>query len=364
MALVGTALAAGLAILAVLVLYDFFPVGSGVPADVASSVLLVAVAVAVACSIFAVPLALFAVRDREDVVDEAFLVHESGLLLVHLSKSLKAAKDQDVVAGMLTAVQSFIRESFAKGPSRELRQMDFGHRKILLRKGFWCYLAVVVRGRRPAAFTLRIGRALSKVERTYWRMLASWDGTTEGLEGADDLLRRELMDSSVRTLARDTIDAAVDGVTSGLVTRWQRQGVRGAAKRDDAVPSPRLRARDLLDRPEARDLQASYHELLVTALEQIREGRFTMAGATNVYLALALQKAPPPSATAWWDEVLVTVQDVLRMWPWDSVSQTWTEPRKPSPATAPEARPDETPPAPVAVEVAVRPRAHERGPLK
>lgn len=357
MALVGTALAATLTVVAVLLLYGFLGGGGGLPQDAADQAVVVGVALAVVSSIAAIPFVLFALRDREDAVDEVFLVHRSGLLMVHLSKSLKAAKDQDLLAGMLTAVQSFIQEAFATGPSRELRQMDFGNRKILLRKGFHSYLAVIVRGRRPTAFTHRTRRALGKVEGMYWRVIASWDGTNQGLEGADDLLRTELMDSRLRTVARDVVDAAVDGIASGLVGLWQRRRARGQARRDGENRGPRARAAELLDRPEARDLQASYHELLVTALEQIRDGRFTMAGATNVYLALALQRTPQSSAVAWWEEVLLTVQDVLRAWSWDSEAQAWVESRAPAIVTeSAEAPSNEVPAAPVTLQTHPVPR--------
>ena len=354
-ALFGIALVASFTAVAVLVLYGLLGNGGGVPPDLASDVLLVTAGVAVASLIFAVPLALLALRNR-DSVDEVFLVHLSGLLLVHLSKSLKAEKDRDVLVGMLTAVQSFILEAFAKGPSRELRQMDFGKRKILLCKGAHSYLAVIVRGRRPAVFTHRIRRALGKVERSYWRIISTWDGSSEGLEGADDLLRRELMDVSLRTLAWDVIDTAVDGLTLRIVSLWQRRQAEGQANSDTDVRGPRDRAADLLQRPEVRDMGASYHELIVTALEQIKEGRFTLPGVTNVYLALALQRSPKSSLAGWWDDVLLTVREVLRTWPWDPATQAWVEGGTPQTVGDSNTAPlDEAPAAPLVVGTARAP---------
>ncbi len=348
LALAGIALAASLTVVELLLLYGLLGTGGGVPPDLAAQVLLAGVVAAVASSIFAIPFAMLVLRNR-DAVDEVFLVHQSGLLIVHLSKSLKAEKDRDVLVGMLTAVQSFILEAFAKGPSRDLRQMDFGKRKILLRKGSHCYLAVIVRGRRPAVFTHRMRRALVKVEHAYWRVIATWDGGSEGLEGADDLLRRELMDDRLRTLAWDIIDTIVDGVTLGLVAWWQRRRAPAQAEPGIDSRSLRKRAADLLERPEARDIHASYHELIEAALEQIEEGRFTLPGVTNVYLAFALQRSPPASVAGWRDEVLLTVREVLQAWPWDPTTQSWVESRTaPDGAESPGARPaDEAPVAPL-----------------
>jgi len=350
-ALIGTALVASFTAVAVLLLYGLYGAGGSLPPDLTSEVLLVSVVVAVVFSILAIPVALLALRNR-DAVDEVFLVHLSGLLLVHLSKSLKAEKDRDVLVGMLTAVQSFILEAFAKGPSRDLRQMDFGKRKILLCKGTHSYLAVIVRGRRPAVFTHRIRRALGKVERSYWRVIATWDGGSEGLEGADDLLRRELMDVSLRTMSWDVIDTIVDGVTLRLVSWWQRRLASGQPELDTDTRGPREHAADLLQRPETRDMRARYHELIETALVQIEEGRFTLTGMTNVYLALVLQRSPQPSVAGWWDEVLLTVREVLRTWPWDPATQAWVEGRAPPIVAEPSAAHPaaEAPVAPLVVQ--------------
>ncbi len=349
LALLGTALAATCIVVAVLALVALSGLGGGLPPNLASEVLLVGLTAAVVSVVFAIPFGLLALRNH-DVVDEVFLVHPSGLLVVHLSKNLKSEKDRDVVAGMLTAVQSFIQEAFANGPSRELRQMDFGKRKILLQKGFHTYLAVIVRGRQPAGFTSRMKRALGTVERAYWRVLASWDGRTETLDGADDLLRQQLMDVRLRTLAKDAVDTAVDRVTAAIVSRWQRS--RGPELQEGAgpIPSPRERATDLLERPEACDLDENYHELIWSALEQIEEGRFTLAGATNVYLAIGMQKSPRPSVAGWWDEVLLAVRDVLQTWPWDPATEAWVEaPSPPQGSSLPPRRLDDVPAPPVAV---------------
>ncbi len=155
---------------------------------------------------------------------------------------------------------------------------------------------------------------------------------------------------SLRTLAKDAVDTAVDRVTAALVSRWQRSRAPELQQAGSPIPSPRERATDLLERPEACDLDENYHELIWSALEQIGEGRFTLAGATNVYTAIAMQKSPRPSVAGWWDEVLLAVQDVLRTWPWDPMTQAWLEaPAPPNGAPIPPPPLDEVPLPPVTV---------------
>ncbi len=285
--------------------------------------LLVAVVLSVASSSVAIAFVALVLRHR-DGVDEVFLVHESGLLLVHFSKTLKPEKDRDVVVAMLTAVQSFILEAFAKGSSRELRQMDFGERKILLRKGTHSYLAVVAQSRLRPGFTHRMRRALARVERVYGDVLVKWDGDVNSLSGADDLLLQELLGRGLRQTALGILDAFV------RLGTWIVRAVRAPASipaRETARRSatdPRETAAALLRRSELESLRPGYRDLMSTALVQIEEGQFTLAGLTNLYLTMALQKSPRPSTAGWWDEVLRTVRHVLQTWPWDPSSQSWT----------------------------------------
>lgn len=98
-------------------------------------------------------------------------------------------------------------------------------------------------------------------------------------------------------------------------------------------------------------MEASYRGIIAAALEQIEDGLFTFASSTNLYLALAVQKRPPPSVAAWWDEVLLTIRDVLATWPWDPTAQAWIE--RPAPAShakSPEGLPDGAPLAPPDVQ--------------
>ena len=58
-------------------------------------------------------------------VEQVFLIHrKTGLLLVHAEKSAAAMKDPEMVSGMLTAIQDFVRT-----PSRR-RGREPGHRAV------------------------------------------------------------------------------------------------------------------------------------------------------------------------------------------------------------------------------------------
>ncbi len=62
-------------------------------------------------------------------------------------------------------------------------------------------------------------------------------------------------------------------------------------------------------------MDESYHELIWSAFERIGEGWFTLAEATNAYLAIATRESLRSSLAGRWDKFLPTVRNVLRMWP-------------------------------------------------
>ncbi|HYM41020.1 MAG TPA: hypothetical protein VEY12_12905 [Thermoplasmata archaeon] len=272
-------------------------------------------------------------------VDEVFLVHDSGLLLVHFSKTLKPEKDRDVLVGMLTAVQSFVKDAFSKASATNLKEMDFGDRRLLICKGAYGYLAVLIQGRTPLGMARRMRLALAEVEAKYRAAIASWDGSSDALSGADDLLIAGLLTGWLKRFQKTVV----------AMLRWTR--TRLAARQRPAPPAakpaaargiqvdPRETARALLRRPELQSFRPEYRDMMATALQQIEEGRFSLTGLANIYMVMALQKNPRPNVVGWWNLVLRTVRDVLWTWPWTPRSQSWVLDESAMPVLPPDANP-------------------------
>ena len=139
-------------------------------------------------------LAVFVVLRRSKVaIEEVFLVYRDGVLIYHLSRSLSQDKDEDVLSGMLTAVQEFVRDAFVYGEHRELHQLDFGEYRILLERGKNLYLAVVYSGKGTSAVRRKVRRVLDHVEVAYGSVLERWDGDMDKVVGARDLIREYLL---------------------------------------------------------------------------------------------------------------------------------------------------------------------------
>ncbi len=80
-------------------------------------------------------------------VEQIFLIHrETSLLLLHVSADPKAGKDSDMVAGMLSAIQDFSRNSFQAGADATLEEFRVGDLEVWIAPGREAYLAAVIRG--------------------------------------------------------------------------------------------------------------------------------------------------------------------------------------------------------------------------
>jgi len=134
-------------------------------------------------------------RSRVDI-EEVFLVYRDGVLISHLSRTILQDRDEDVLSGMLTAVQEFVRDAFQYGQHRELHQMEFGDYRILIERGKSVYLAVVYSGRDSSAVRKRVRLALDRIEDAYGPAFEAWDGDMERVVGARDIIREYLLRSN------------------------------------------------------------------------------------------------------------------------------------------------------------------------
>src|SRR2546427_7584912 len=121
--------------------------------------------------------------------EEIFLVHQSGVLLVHMSKSMKADLDSDILSGMFTAIMNFVRDAFHYNAQQELTGLDLGQHHVHVRKGAYTYLALVHTGKRTRWLQQTATRAIVDIESEYGAMLSDWNGDTRTLVGVREILK-------------------------------------------------------------------------------------------------------------------------------------------------------------------------------
>ena len=120
-------------------------------------------------------------------VEQIFFVHtETGLVLDHLVYEGVISQDASMVAGMLTAIQDFVKTSFAQdaSDSDRLNTMAFGERTVYVEHLPSAYLACVVRGTPPISLTSDLRSALELMVRECADDLENFTGDTDDFKKA------------------------------------------------------------------------------------------------------------------------------------------------------------------------------------
>ena len=128
-------------------------------------------------------------------VQDVFVIHSSGILVSHVGREEEprpGAPDQDVMAGMLTAIMNFARVSFAEA-SHELKGFDLGQKKVVIERGSRIILAVVFLGREPVSIADEMRAFISRAERKFGVLLDSWNGSMDEMVGIRAMTARLLI---------------------------------------------------------------------------------------------------------------------------------------------------------------------------
>ncbi len=162
-------------------------------------------------------------------IEQVFLIHrESGLVVHHVVADDTVAQDPDLVSGMLTAIQSFVHDSFEVDEGDRLETLEVGEVSVWLEPGPHAVLAAVIRGTPPSDVRDVMYDALAGIHREWGEELASFDGDSEGFE----LVRGPLENCLVAEFA-DESEAAVSptvwilgAVLLLVVAIWAFFGIR------------------------------------------------------------------------------------------------------------------------------------------
>ncbi len=158
--------------------------------DIVSTPNLIAGAAIGLAAVIATLVVLLYFGQRKIAIDEAFLMHRSGVLIHHVSRNPDLRKDDDLVASMFVAIQEFARDSFKS--EALLDEMSFGGRKAAVVRGEHTILAAVISRGDVEYLIPQMLAAVRAVEATYGRVLGAWDGRMAKLTGVDRILGRFL----------------------------------------------------------------------------------------------------------------------------------------------------------------------------
>jgi hypothetical protein len=130
-------------------------------------------------------------RSSPTIIDEIFLMTPDGLLLKHYTRRLKPDADEDILAGMLTAVQTFIKESMDESSGR-LREIRFENYDIVISHSKHVVVAAILSTKKPEKLRNQLKLVTEDIETKYGSTLAKWSGDKSELSEVDTLMKRLL----------------------------------------------------------------------------------------------------------------------------------------------------------------------------
>ncbi|MBI5000579.1 MAG: tetratricopeptide repeat protein [Euryarchaeota archaeon] len=151
----------------------------------------------------AMPPEAIATEERKSFV-RVLALDSTGKLLLR-SGSAERRADPGAVAEMLSAVQGFVRDSFAEaGREGGLGMLEYGREKIILERGTGMSLAAIVEGAEHPAMRAKLRQSLARLEGAHKQATHS-----KVAENGRDLLRGELDAlASEKFLVRKDLESA------------------------------------------------------------------------------------------------------------------------------------------------------------
>jgi hypothetical protein len=123
-------------------------------------------------------------------VEQVFLIdRKAGLLMQHAAATEVVVRDTDMVSGMLTAIQDFVRESFGNNRSETLDSLQVGGLTVWIEQGPFAVLAGVIRGTPPQALRERFRLTIEGIHLTHSATLESFVGDAAALESTQAALQ-------------------------------------------------------------------------------------------------------------------------------------------------------------------------------
>ena len=120
-------------------------------------------------------------------INEIFLIYNDGRLITHCSRKETMDLDEDLIGSMLVAIRNFVSQSF-KDKDATLKTFCVTDNTVVIEKGSYLNLAVIVKGTPPPQLSDDIERVISRIEATYSGVVEKWDGDIKGFKEIDDYL--------------------------------------------------------------------------------------------------------------------------------------------------------------------------------
>jgi hypothetical protein len=130
-------------------------------------------------------------RSSPTIIDEIFLMTPTGMLLKHYTRRLRPDQDEDILAGMLTAVQTFVKESFDESGGR-LKEIKFENYDIVISHSKSVVIAAIISTKKPEKLRSQLKLVTEDIEAKFGDKLKHLGGDKHELGDVDILMKRLL----------------------------------------------------------------------------------------------------------------------------------------------------------------------------
>ena len=246
-------------------------------------------------------------------VEQVFLIHQpTGLLLQHVVAPEVQSSNEDVISGMLTAIHSFVQDSFHVGPGEELQTIRVGELDVWVETGPCAALALVIRGQAPEEFRQTLVDTLEAIHLDEALALGSFKGDATLFQPVrpllEECLKTQFAEQGHRAMSPQmliVLGVVVLAAVGWGVVHWRdsarREGFIAALQREPGfVITETARARGKwrvtgLKDPLARDpVELARHAGLNVAKLEFRWQPYLALNSELLLRRARAHLAPPP----------------------------------------------------------------------
>ncbi|MGB2581656.1 MAG: hypothetical protein WBD03_04195 [Thermoplasmata archaeon] len=136
-------------------------------------------------------------RSSPTIIDEIFLMTPAGMLMKHYTRRLRPDQDEHIMAGMLTAVQNFIKESFDEHGGK-LKEIRFENYDVVISHSKTVVIAAIISTKKSEKMRMQLKEVTEEIEERFGDKLTKWSGDKAEIAGVDHLMKRLISGKSRR----------------------------------------------------------------------------------------------------------------------------------------------------------------------
>lgn len=123
---------------------------------------------------------------------EIFAINRAGILVAKASPEDEEGLDADIFAGMLSAVQDFVHDSFDSSGEQKsgIGRLDYGDMKILIEHGSQVYLTAVLKGAEHKDMRSLLKSTVRNIDEEHGQLLETWTGSMNAVSPVQDLITK------------------------------------------------------------------------------------------------------------------------------------------------------------------------------